>query len=117
MPMFLLFFQAEDGIRDLTVTGVQTCALPIWPDSRANQALVLQVGVGLQHRGMTDAELRTHLAHRRHPLSRLINAAADVFRQLLGDTLIEQQTGHGRLPALLNRYSNPTNRKCTGTVP
>src|SRR2546430_4155264 len=27
----LFFFQAEDGIRDLTVTGVQTCALPIWP--------------------------------------------------------------------------------------
>src|SRR2546430_5661313 len=26
-PIF--FFQAEDGIRDLTVTGVQTCALPI----------------------------------------------------------------------------------------
>src|SRR5256886_9592677 len=25
------FFQAEDGIRDLTVTGVQTCALPIFP--------------------------------------------------------------------------------------
>src|SRR5688572_31418555 len=30
-PYFFLFFffQAEDGIRDLTVTGVQTCALPI----------------------------------------------------------------------------------------
>src|SRR5688572_31914371 len=26
------FFQAEDGIRDLTVTGVQTCALPIYPE-------------------------------------------------------------------------------------
>src|SRR5437867_9719733 len=25
------FFQAEDGIRDRTVTGVQTCALPIFP--------------------------------------------------------------------------------------
>jgi len=25
----LFFFQAEDGIRDLIVTGVQTCALPI----------------------------------------------------------------------------------------
>src|SRR5690606_40086753 len=24
------FFQAEDGIRDFDVTGVQTCALPIW---------------------------------------------------------------------------------------
>src|SRR5207248_3418252 len=27
---FFFFFQAEDGIRDRTVTGVQTCALPIW---------------------------------------------------------------------------------------
>src|SRR5205085_8080558 len=27
------FFQAEDGIRDLTVTGVQTCALPISIDN------------------------------------------------------------------------------------
>src|SRR5207245_6535023 len=26
---FIFFFQAEDGIRDATVTGVQTCALPI----------------------------------------------------------------------------------------
>src|SRR2546427_5268231 len=29
MLLFVFFFQAEDGIRDLTVTGVQTCALPI----------------------------------------------------------------------------------------
>src|SRR5207248_8921671 len=29
---FSFFFQAEDGIRDRTVTGVQTCALPIFPD-------------------------------------------------------------------------------------
>src|SRR6266496_6292960 len=27
---FFFFFQAEDGIRDLYVTGVQTCALPIF---------------------------------------------------------------------------------------
>src|SRR5258707_7199527 len=26
----VFFFQAEDGIRDIGVTGVQTCALPIW---------------------------------------------------------------------------------------
>src|SRR5205085_8063543 len=30
ITMLYFFFQAEDGIRDLTVTGVQTCALPIW---------------------------------------------------------------------------------------
>src|SRR2546422_3614044 len=29
MFYFFFFFQAEDGIRDVAVTGVQTCALPI----------------------------------------------------------------------------------------
>src|SRR5256885_6772895 len=28
--VFFFFFQAEDGIRDYKVTGVQTCALPIY---------------------------------------------------------------------------------------
>src|SRR3989475_3426739 len=32
--LFFFFFQAEDGIRDLTVTGVQTCALPIYQRRR-----------------------------------------------------------------------------------
>src|SRR5256886_9377941 len=34
------FFQAEDGIRDLTVTGVQTCALPILT---ANRQVLMEV--------------------------------------------------------------------------
>src|SRR3712207_9334211 len=33
---FFFFFQAEDGIRDIGVTGVQTCALPIF----LNQTMV-----------------------------------------------------------------------------
>src|SRR5256885_7568072 len=38
MPVFVLFFfQAEDGIRDYKVTGVQTCALPIWEFRRDEQ--------------------------------------------------------------------------------
>src|SRR5262249_61221812 len=45
------FFQAEDGIRDWSVTGVQTCALPIWspgppPDRRR----------GARSRGRPDEE-------------------------------------------------------------
>src|SRR2546426_5494908 len=32
--LFFFFFQAEDGIRDYKVTGVQTCALPILGRSR-----------------------------------------------------------------------------------
>src|SRR5687768_18215529 len=49
---FFFFFQAEDGIRDVAVTGVQTCALPIsrrrarrgahWPACRAREARGLQ---------------------------------------------------------------------------
>src|SRR5699024_11673627 len=38
--MFIFFFQAEDGIRDRNVTGVQTCALPIsdgTPKNKANE--------------------------------------------------------------------------------
>src|SRR3989339_1027116 len=33
----IFFFQAEDGIRDLIVTGVQTCALPIWASRLARR--------------------------------------------------------------------------------
>src|SRR3989449_6030291 len=32
--LFFFFFQAEDGIRDVAVTGVQTCALPIYVHCR-----------------------------------------------------------------------------------
>src|SRR5256885_10444156 len=35
--LFFFFFQAEDGIRDYKVTGVQTCALPICGDDRRNR--------------------------------------------------------------------------------
>src|SRR6266576_3120168 len=40
-PLFFFFFQAEDGIRYLYVTGVKTCALPISPlQSRATLRIV-----------------------------------------------------------------------------
>src|SRR2546422_1764597 len=38
--VFFFFFQAEDGIRDVAVTGVQTCALPIWRRHRAERRTV-----------------------------------------------------------------------------
>src|SRR2546427_10907960 len=43
---FFFFFQAEDGIRDLTVTGVQTCALPILAGF-----FVVPMNALLRHRG------------------------------------------------------------------
>src|SRR6266567_3965301 len=51
LTCLFFFFQAEDGIRDLTVTGVQTCALPIWsPDQRR----VIEPRIGRMRAGGTD---------------------------------------------------------------
>src|SRR2546422_11757095 len=47
------FFQAEDGIRDVAVTGVQTCALPISQISAAPWRRPLQRVVGRLLRGWT----------------------------------------------------------------
>src|SRR5206468_4385205 len=41
---FCFFFQAEDGIRDLIVTGVQTCALPIYSVGSYAMCYALSVG-------------------------------------------------------------------------
>src|ERR671926_176314 len=40
LPSTLFFFQAEDGIRDHCVTGVQTCALPILYRARQPDAVI-----------------------------------------------------------------------------
>src|SRR5205085_6425574 len=45
--ILFFFFQAEDGIRDLTVTGVQTCALPILAELAARQASILAAAATL----------------------------------------------------------------------
>src|SRR3989442_6037608 len=48
---FIFFFQAEDGIRDADVTGVQTCALPICP--RYQDALCPTCGTTPRYRQAT----------------------------------------------------------------
>src|SRR5689334_24878665 len=46
--MIFFFFQAEDGIRDGTVTGVQTCALPILLLDEPSNHLDLEAGLWLE---------------------------------------------------------------------
>src|SRR5690606_40092496 len=63
------FFQAEDGIRDFHVTGVQTCALPIWrrrPAGRAPAACRRSAGP----RGARRAPRRARAPARPRPPSR-----------------------------------------------
>src|SRR2546429_6843084 len=52
--MWCCLFQAEDGIRDVAVTGVQTCALPIWRATAVN----LGTGVGYAVLAVAEAARR-----------------------------------------------------------
>src|SRR2546430_3491970 len=70
--MFFFFFQAEDGIRDLTVTGVQTCALPI-SVARAGLRVELDHLLALPVRPIARAELNLELV-----LSRLDRSGARI---------------------------------------
>src|SRR3712207_7833299 len=49
---FFFFFQAEDGIRDIGVTGVQTCALPIFLRAPEHRAEVGPAGGDLRAGGL-----------------------------------------------------------------
>src|SRR2546430_11545188 len=57
--VLFFFFQAEDGIRDLTVTGVQTCALPISRALISRPALL----VADEPVSMIDASLRASIVN------------------------------------------------------
>src|SRR3989449_8357885 len=65
---FFFFFQAEDGIRDVAVTGVQTCALPI-----------SDVDLG------TGAHLRCHGKGRKERITPLTTQACGVLRVWLSE--------------------------------
>src|SRR3712207_6906844 len=56
---YVFFFQAEDGIRDIGVTGVQTCALPIF---RLRGEGEVEHGLGQRQFALGRAELLVSLA-------------------------------------------------------
>src|SRR5258708_33767856 len=52
LDIYVFFFQAEDGIRDDLVTGVQTCALPIYKCEIAAEVGELLAEAGLYQKGL-----------------------------------------------------------------
>src|SRR2546430_14003245 len=82
----VFFFQAEDGIRDLTVTGVQTCALPIYLAIHPAQPVIAPLGRA--HAGgecATHAQLPAVLGHgetpRAGPLRQVLRLGPDPEHQ------------------------------------
>src|SRR2546430_8259428 len=74
--VFVFFFQAEDGIRDLTVTGVQTCALPIW------KALIKLVNPALQGAPNMTQEYMAELVSETIEMVVQVNRSVDGKRQV-----------------------------------
>src|SRR6266511_5612369 len=97
---FFFFFQAEDGIRDFHVTGVQTCALPI---SLSEEETARLLGA-LFGQPLLDAALQHALLSRAggNPLYAEQYAAMALER---GETenLPVPETLHGVIAALLDR--------------
>src|SRR5207248_4083992 len=71
----IFFFQAEDGIRDRTVTGVQTCALPI---SRFVQFAAF-MSMNLDRRVNAQTDFFCHLANDEDQRAAAIRAFYDEY--------------------------------------
>src|SRR2546422_7957392 len=61
--IFFFFFQAEDGIRDVAVTGVQTCALPI--SGVGDAAILHDAAIGDPHRAADRRDLAAERSEER----------------------------------------------------
>src|SRR3989441_9350354 len=79
---FVFFFQAEDGIRDKLVTGVQTCALPISLMGEGIDALVRRMDAEMPTDPVVTLSIRLPLAEGRtlaliHALGRVLHSEID----------------------------------------
>src|SRR5215510_14373016 len=79
---FFFFFQAEDGIRGGHVTGVQTCALPIWGGTTRLPRLV---GHSLARRLMISGQsIKAEEASQIGLVDRIVNSAEDLAPLIKG---------------------------------
>src|SRR6267143_3610288 len=84
--MFFFFFQAEDGIRDGTVTGVQTCALPIFEQALAN----------VTNMGLYRVERDTRRELRADPEIAFVELGQEFLAESREEEQREHDTGGGR---------------------
>src|ERR1022692_3213802 len=108
------FFQAEDGIRDYKVTGVQTCALPIydkchtygWADTYVFLQDKVKIGYGAiwgkDKRDERDAIFECYLLKDYRTLA---TAYFSLLQQMSGAPFIECQSNDALLTSLLFEHS------------
>src|SRR5205807_6230106 len=80
--LLCFFFQAEDGIRDYKVTGVQTCALPI---------SLLELAAGMRKLARNDADIEIRGADRIDEIGEMARALS-VFRTNAIELMLSQRS-------------------------
>src|ERR1022692_3070520 len=76
------FFQAEDGIRDYKVTGVQTCALPIWIDKFLGETRPkIFIGAGFAGAVREGLKIGELVLRENFSIQRLLSDAREILRQ------------------------------------
>src|SRR5205807_5697706 len=88
------FFQAEDGIRDYKVTGVQTCALPISVQLSDQNAQQLAVVMGVLERQGVHGRFHRSLANRQGLVEHDATRSRD--DELVADRSEERRVGKER---------------------
>src|SRR2546430_9185825 len=91
----VLCFQAEDGIRDLTVTGVQTCALPISPP--ASRFAISVTGLSSRNRTNTGCRSNPSSVHSLYRTSAISAGSTQVCPASWGTG--PEKAGVGGMPA------------------
>src|SRR2546426_4216245 len=97
--MFVFFFQAEDGIRDYKVTGVQTCALPILslrlvPDQKL-KAVERQLSAAVRRLAPKHVQASVKFLHGADPAT--VKVTHPAFKLL--DQAFREVVGRGTVPA------------------
>src|SRR5207248_2440070 len=124
---FFFFFQAEDGIRDRTVTGVQTCALPIL-SSNWVAFLPMDGGRPLLDHASSDEDIRHRFTFSITYTLPAMNTKSQLLEGWQVNTIITLQSGQpwnindqsfdfsgtGELADRWNFYGNPSDFKSQG---
>src|SRR5260370_35188638 len=112
--MSFFFFQAEDGIRDSSVTGVQTCALPIYIDLKGSTGTQFEISSWPWRNKADDYQIRDDLSWTKgaHQLKfgfswAIYKKVQDLFAQTNGGCNFAGTLTGNAFPYLLLDDANP----------
>src|SRR5262249_59319883 len=101
---YFFFFQAEDGIRDWSVTGVQTCALPIFEHAQVLLCLVDDLAIPFDN-NQAEQDLRMLKVQQKIAGSFRAQSGSEAFARIRGYCASLRKQGVALLAALQTAFT------------